>query len=144
MDGFNCLKATEPLQGDSLLFTFYSIPFTTFYHSLLFSRFMSHNNNSKRSKNSEYSTNLGLDEKLWPLHKTFSWNNIFSGSHNPMRVIFNCSSYELTDDEKSVLCKGFNFSVKPGLIEYSEFLLPCELLFHNIKCEGLCNEDVFN
>ena len=21
MDGFNCLKATEPLQGDSLLFT---------------------------------------------------------------------------------------------------------------------------
>ena len=48
-----------------------------------------------------------------------SSNNIFSDSHNPDRVIFNFSSYELTDDKKNVLCKGFNFLVKPGLIEYS-------------------------
>ena len=36
-----------------------------------------------------------------------------------LRVIFNFSSYELTDDEKDVLCKRLNFSVKPELIEYS-------------------------
>ena len=33
---------------------------------------------------------------------------------------------------------GLNFSVKPGLIEYSEFLLPFKLLFRNIKHEDLC------
>ena len=71
-----------------------------------------------------------------------SSNNIFSDSHNPDRVIFNFSSYKLTDDEKNVLCKGLNFSVKPGLIEYSEFLLPFELLFRDIKREDLCNEDM--
>ena len=68
-----------------------------------------------------------------------SSNNIFSDSHNPERIIFNFSSYELTDDEKNVLCKGLNFSVTPGLIEYPEILLPFELLFRDIKREDLCN-----
>ena len=79
--------------------------------------------------------------KLQNLLKISS-NNIFSDSHNPDRVIFNFSSYKLTDDEKNVLCKGLNFSVKPGLIEYSEFLLPFELLFRDIKREDICNEDM--
>ena len=69
-------------------------------------------------------------------------NNVFSDSHNPDRVIFNFSSYELTDDKKNVLCKGLNFSIKPGLIQYSEFLLPFELLFCDIKGDDLCNEDM--
>ena len=68
-----------------------------------------------------------------------SSNDIFSHSHNPDRLIFNFSSYKLTGDEKSVLCKGLNFSIKPGLIE---FLLPFELLFRDIKREDLCNEDM--
>ena len=38
--------------------------------------------------------------------------------------------------------KGLNFSVKPGWIEYSEFLLPFELLFRDIKREDLCNKDM--
>ena len=79
--------------------------------------------------------------KLQNLLKISS-NNIFSDSHNPDRVIFNFSSYELTDEEKNVLCKGLNFSVKPGWIEYSEFLLPFELLFRAIKREDLCNKDM--
>ena len=37
--------------------------------------------------------------KLQNLLKIFS-NNIFSDSHNPDKVIFNFSSYKLTDDEK--------------------------------------------
>ena len=79
--------------------------------------------------------------KLQNLLKISS-NNIFSDSHNPDRVIFNFSSYQLTDDEKNVLCKGLNFSIKPGLIEYSELLLPFELLFRDIKQEDLCNENM--
>ena len=74
--------------------------------------------------------------------RKISSNNIFSDSHNPDRVIFNFSSYELTDEEKNVLCKGLNFSVNPGWIEYSEFLLPFELLFRDIKREDLCNKDM--
>ena len=79
--------------------------------------------------------------KLQNLLKISS-NNIFSDSHNPDRVIFNFSSYELTDEENNVLSKGLNFSVKPGWIEYSEFLLPFELLFRDIKREDLCNKDM--
>ena len=57
-------------------------------------------------------------------------------------MIFNFSSYELSDVEKSVLCKGLNFSVKPKSIEYSEFLLPFELLFRDVKQENLCIKDL--
>ena len=43
---------------------------------------------------------------------------------------------------KSVLYKSFNFSVKPKLIEYSEILLPFELLFRDEKQKNLCSEDL--
>ena len=33
--------------------------------------------------------------------------------------------------------------LKPGLIEYSEFLLPFELFFRDVKCEDLSNEDMY-
>ena len=48
-------------------------------------------------------------------------------------MIFNFSLYELKDLEKSVLCKGLNFTIKPKEIRYSGFLLPFELLFQDIK-----------
>ena len=69
---------------------------------------------------------------------------VTNDSHDPNKVIFNFSSYELSDVEKRVLCKGLNFSVKPKLIEYSEFLLPFELLFQDVKQENLCSEDLCN
>ena len=80
-------------------------------------------------------------QKLQNLLKISSYN-IFIDSHNPDSVIVIFSWYKLTEDEKNVLCKGLDFSVKSGLIEYSEFLLPLELLFHDIKREDLCNEDI--
>ena len=58
-------------------------------------------------------------------------------------MIFNFSSYELSDVEKSILCYGFNFSVNPKSIEYSEFLLHFELLFQDVKQENLCNEEFY-
>ena len=57
-------------------------------------------------------------------------------------MIFNFSSYELNDVEKSVLCKGLNFLVKPKSIEYSRFLQLFELLFRAVKQENLCSEDL--
>ena len=44
--------------------------------------------------------------------------------------------------EKKDLSKGLNFSVKPRLIEYSQILLPFELLFCDIKRQDLCNKDM--
>ena len=76
--------------------------------------------------------------KMQNLLKIFS-NNIFSGSHNPERAMFNFSLYELINVEKNLLCKDLHFSVKPGFIE---LLLPFELLFREIKLEDLCNEDM--
>ena len=70
--------------------------------------------------------------KLQNLLKIFS-NNIFSDSHIPDRVIFNFSSFKLTDDEKNVLCKGLNFSVKPGLIEYSEIFVTFRVIIPRHK-----------
>ena len=71
-----------------------------------------------------------------------SLKEVINDSHDPNKVIFNFSSDELSDVEKSVLCKGLNFSVKPKSIEYSEFLLPFALLFRDVKQENLCNEDL--
>ena len=51
---------------------------------------------------------------------------------DPDKVIFNFSSYNLNDHEKLVLCKGLNFAIPPKAIEYSEFLLPFEMLFREI------------
>ena len=71
-----------------------------------------------------------------------SLKEVINDNHDPNKVIFNFSSYELSYVEKSVLCKGLNFSVKPKSIEYSEFLLPFELLFRDVKQENLHSEDL--
>ena len=81
--------------------------------------------------------------KLQNLLKISS-HNIVSKSYITVRVIFDFSLYELIDDGKNVLFKVLYFSVKPGLIQYLEFLILFELLLCHIKHEDLCNEDVFN
>ena len=55
------------------------------------------------------------------------------------KVIFNFSSYNLNDHEKSVLCKGLNFAIPPKAIEYSESLLPFEMLFREITSLDISN-----
>ena len=67
---------------------------------------------------------------------------VINDIHEPNKVIFNFSSYEFSDFEKTVLCKGLNFSVKPKSIEYSKLLLPFDLLFRDVKQENLCTEDL--
>ena len=61
----------------------------------------------------------------------------FDTCQDPDKVIFNFSSYNLSDHEKSVLCKGLNFAIPPKAIEYSELLLPFEMLFREITSSDI-------
>ena len=70
-----------------------------------------------------------------------SLKDVINGNQDPDKLIVNFSLYELSDDEKNVVCKGLNFSVKSKSIEYSECLLSSELLFRDRKQENLCSED---
>ncbi len=56
-----------------------------------------------------------------------------SSSHNPDEVIFNYSSYVLTEEEKEVLCLGLNFSLPPQKLNLPSHLVPFELLFRAVK-----------
>ena len=58
---------------------------------------------------------------------------------DPDKVIFNFSSYNLSDHEKIVLCKGLSFAIPPKTIEYYEFLVPFEMLFRDINSLEVSN-----
>ena len=58
-------------------------------------------------------------------------------SHDPHKVICNFSSYKLTEVEKSVLFKGLQFVLPTKRLEYADYMLPFELLFHDIKTNDL-------
>ena len=58
---------------------------------------------------------------------------------DPDKVIINFSSYNLSDYEKIVLCKGLSFAILTKTIEYSEFLVPFEMLFRDIKSLKVSN-----
>ena len=60
-------------------------------------------------------------------------------SHDTNKIIFNYSSYTLSKSEKSLLCKGLNFAIPPDKLEYSDYLLLFELLYHDIKDLDLPN-----
>ena len=55
------------------------------------------------------------------LKNLFSLKEVINDNHDPNKVIFNFSSYELSDVEKNVLCKGLNFSVKPKSLNIRNF-----------------------
>ena len=63
--------------------------------------------------------------------------------HDPSKVIFNFSKYELSDWEKRLLAKGLNFSLPPKHLDYADYLVNFELFFRNICNLGiLSNEDL--
>ena len=53
-------------------------------------------------------------------------------SHDPDKVLFNFSSYQLSEHEKSLLSKGLNFAISPKNLNYADYMLPFELLFRDI------------
>ena len=46
--------------------------------------------------------------------------------------MFNFSSHQLTEYEKSLLTKGLNFAIPPKNLNYADYMLPFELLFRDI------------
>ena len=54
-------------------------------------------------------------------------------ANDPEQVIHNFSSYVLSDDEKSLLAKGLNFSVPPKKLNFADHMTPFELLYQNLK-----------
>ena len=52
---------------------------------------------------------------------------------DPENVIFNFSSYVLSDNDKSLLSKGLNFSLPNKKVEISEYLCPFELLYREVS-----------
>ena len=62
-------------------------------------------------------------------------------SHDPEKVIFNFSSHEFSDNEKSLLCKDLIFAISPKRLGYADHMLPFELLFRDINKNEMSNED---
>ena len=54
-------------------------------------------------------------------------------SHNSDKIIFNYSSCQLSDTEKTVLTNDLNFSLPPKKLNYAGHLTPYEILFGDIK-----------
>ena len=51
--------------------------------------------------------------------------------------IFNFSKRLITDQEKSILPNGLNFSIPPKKLDYCDFLAPCVLLHHKLNEEPI-------
>ena len=64
--------------------------------------------------------------------------------HNPNKIIHNFSSYQLSEIEKSLLCKGLNFALPRKKLRFENCLLPFELLFRNIYDENQRNESILH
>ena len=67
---------------------------------------------------------------------------VFKVSHDPDKMTFNYSSYNLSKSEKNLLCKRLNFVISPDKLEYSDYLLPLELLYCDIKGLDLPQEKI--
>ena len=60
---------------------------------------------------------------------------------HPEKVIFNFSSYLLSNSDKSLLSKGLNFSIPKKKVEISEYLCPFELLYREVSDFGKDSSD---
>ena len=60
---------------------------------------------------------------------------------DPEKVIFNYSFYVLSDNNKSLLSKGLNFSLPNKTVEISEYLCPFELLYREVSDFGKDSSD---
>ena len=57
-------------------------------------------------------------------------------SHDLEKVLFNFSNHLLTEHGKSFLSRGLIFAIPPKSVNYTDYLLPFELLFRDIDfCE---------
>lgn len=75
-------------------------------------------------------------ERVEEIHQR-KWNQLqleqSKCRNDPDKVIYNLSSVQLTDLQKSVLAKGLNFALPPRELKYCDYLLPFELLHRDIS-----------
>ena len=53
--------------------------------------------------------------------------------HDPEKIIFNYSSYILSEAEKSVLLKGLNFNIPSKIFNHADYLVNFELFYRDIR-----------
>ena len=70
--------------------------------------------------------------------------DISTVAHDPRTVIFNFSKYNLTKQEESLLSKGLQFAISLTEIEYTDFMLPFELIYRDISSEEVLSENLNN
>ena len=92
---------------------------------------------------------LVKNHKSFPFHQKIHnkkllalTKGISNVGHDPKAVIFNFSKYMLTKQEEYLLSKGLRFAIPPTEIEYTDFMLPFELLYRDIKSEEVPNENL--
>ena len=49
--------------------------------------------------------------------------------NDPKEVIYNFSSYVLSETKKALLCKGMNFAIPHKKLKFENYLLPFGILF---------------
>ena len=79
--------------------------------------------------------------KLKNLIPNFPWDLVATSSHDPEKVIFNFSAYELSSSDKDLLSKGLGFAIPPKQIDYSNFMTEFELLYRSTLDLSMTTEE---
>ena len=87
------------------------------------------NGNKSSIKKIEHIQNIKLEELIG-----------LKQGHDPKQVIYNYSSYTLSEHETSLLTKGLDFALPPKNIKFDNHLLPFELLYRDISNLSVPNE----
>ena len=93
---------------------------------------------------------LGHHDKVLKQKSTIQqkkFNNLVKDEkpqHDPEKIIFDCSSYILSEAEKSLLRKSLNSSIPPKKINHADYLVNFELFYRDIcNLQVLFTEDLY-
>ena len=67
-----------------------------------------------------------------------------NGTHDPDKVVFNFSSFDLSDAAKTLLARGLDYALPEHNIQYEDYMLPYELLYRGMKNFAKSPEDEIN
>ena len=87
-----------------------------------------------------YKIRKNQGKKLHNLFLNDSYHNSVT-SHDPDMVIFNFSGHVLNTNEKSLRSKGLNFMIPTKNINYTDYMLPFELLYRDADSLQVSNLD---
>ena len=92
---------------------------------------------------------LGHNDKVLKQKSTIQqrkFNNLLKDNklqHDPVKIIFNYSSYVLSEAEKSLLLKGLKFSIPPKKLNHADYLVNFKLFYRDIgNLQVLSAEDL--